>query len=141
MGPIRAKRSKLGPIEANWGNSGQTGNNAAKWDKTRPNGVKPGKMGQTGPTRAKLGQMGASRAKRGLTGLKGLNPKIGIKIYAPGPEILAKMSKNMQVRFRNLIFGTFCLISRELVHILFWQHLSWQKLSISEIFQPLLTQC
>ena len=38
----------------------------------------------------------------------GFNPKIGFEKYAPGPEILAKTSKIMQVWFGDLIFGTFC---------------------------------
>ena len=48
---------------------------------------------------------------------KSFNAKIGFEKYAPGPEILAKTSKIMQVLFSDLIFGTFCLISRDPVHI------------------------
>ena len=41
----------------------------------------------------------------------GAKPRVSTQIYAPGPEILAKTSKIMQVWFGNLIFGTFCLMS------------------------------
>ena len=40
----------------------------------------------------------------------GFNAKISFEKYAPGPEILAKTSKIMQVWFGDLIFGTFCSI-------------------------------
>ena len=46
-----------------------------------------------------------------------LEPTVSTQKYAPGPEILAKTSKIMQVWFGDLIFGTFCLISRDPGHI------------------------
>ena len=59
---------------------------------------------------------GSGYSKR-LAWAHGFNAKICIKKYATGPEILAKMSKNIQVWFGNLIFGIFCLISWDPGHI------------------------
>ena len=47
----------------------------------------------------------------------GFSAKMGFEKYAPGPEILAKASKIMQVWFGDLNFGKFWFISREMVHI------------------------
>ena len=56
------------------------------------------------------------------------------RYYAPGTELLAKMSKNMQVWFGNLIFGMFCLISRDPLHIFKKLYIT----GISALFQPYL---
>ena len=57
--------------------------------------------------------------------MNGFNGKIGFKKYGTGPEILAKTSKIMQVWFGDLIFGTFCLISWDPVHIFKNRFLRW----------------
>ena len=57
----------------------------------------------------------------------GFNPKISIKKCAPGPEILAKMSKIMQVWFGSLIFSTFWLISQDSMYIFQTRFLGWNR--------------
>ena len=59
----------------------------------------------------------ASWYSKRLAWAHGFNTKIGFEKYEPGSEILAKMSQNLKVWFGDLIFGTFCLISRDQVHI------------------------
>ena len=44
-----------------------------------------------------------------------------------GPELLAKMLQNMQVWFGDLDFGTFCLVSWDLVHTFQNRFLHWNR--------------
>ena len=56
-----------------------------------------------------------------------LNAKIGFKKYGKGPKILAKTSQNMKVWFCELYFGTFWLISWDLVHVFQNRFLRWNR--------------